>query len=171
MLRQYLLYLCTVIFGLFSFYIYNHLLKESKLPQFVHDLRHPWINENKDWLEQRETPYQDLCDLDSPLRSGGIDGHVYPTDLFKRLEVDNDGAVGTSRSGWGNALGRLRELKDCPAALNDVNHFYINIYISDGMYGSRKESFNPGHQIPQLFADVLVAMPNLKRYVRVFHTV
>lgn len=134
----------------------------SKIPQFIEDLNHPWIKENKQWLEQRPNPIRDLCDPDSPLRKGNEDGRGLPLDLFHWLEVDNN-RCGIQRSGWDNALQRLREIKDCPAALNDVQHLHIDIYLSGEMYGNAPEPPDPGVEISQLFVDVLSSMPNLKR--------
>lgn len=136
----------------------------SKIPQFIEDLNHPWIKENKQWLEQRSNPIRDLCDLDSPLRNGNEDGYALPSDLFHRLEIDNN-RCGIERSGWGNALQRLREIKNCPAALHDVRHLHVDVYLKEGEYGDDDdpEPIEPGTEISQLFVDVLRSMPNLRR--------
>ena len=64
----------------------------SKLPLFIHDLRHHWIEENIAWLERRPDPTNDLCVASSALRSGEIEGRAVPADLFDRLDIDNNRA-------------------------------------------------------------------------------
>ncbi|KAK4083731.1 uncharacterized protein Triagg1_1393 [Trichoderma aggressivum f. europaeum] len=146
------------------------ILTTSKIPIFIKDINHPWVNENLQWLENRHDPFQELCDPNSELYRE-IDGRVCPPDLFNRLEINNDiwdnngwdNGWDTSRTPWRNARERLREMRDCPMALDSVKHLYVDIYVSDGTYGSRYDSPNPGDDIPDLFADVLTLMHNLER--------
>lgn len=128
----------------------------SKLPLFMHDLRHCWIKENIAWLERRPDPTHDLCVASSALRNGGIEGHSVPADLFARLDIDNNRA-GINRQGWINMRDRLEEISECPVALQQVTYLYIDVYVhDDGL-------MDPGKNIIQSLADVLSAMPNLKR--------
>lgn len=138
-----------------------NLFNRPKIPQFILDANHPWIKENRVWLERAPEPQHDLCDLHSPLRGPPKESHGYPADLFKRLEVDNN-RVGIHRSGWDNAVARLREMKKCPAALEDAEVLHVDIYVNNGLtYG--EELPEPPEELPPLFAEVLDSMPNLKR--------
>ena len=136
----------------------------SPLPQFILDTEHSWLKGNSGYLEHLENPTQALCSLDSKLRPGnGAGKHQYPPDLFSSLFVNNNKA-GVSRPGWKNAGLRLREMLDCPAALNDVQSFSVNTWISDGSFGiGYPEPPKPPKELPGLFVEALASMPNLQK--------
>ncbi|KAL6804915.1 hypothetical protein GGI42DRAFT_323178 [Trichoderma sp. SZMC 28013] len=144
-----------------TYEVLSPILTSSKIPVFIKDIDHPWLNENLKWLENRHDPFKELCDPNSEIYRG-VDGRVCPSDLFNRLQIDNN-RWGLKRTPWRNARERLREMRDCPMALDSVKHLYIDIYVSDGDYGTRYDSPNPGDDIPELFADVLTLMHNLER--------
>lgn len=127
----------------------------STIPLFIHDLRHHWIEENIAWLERRPYPTNDLCVANSALRNGKIHGRAVPADLFDRLNIDNNRA-GIERKGWVNMRDRLKEISKCPVALQQVTYLYIDVYDDEW-------PMDPGEKSIQLLADVLSAMPNLKR--------
>jgi hypothetical protein len=147
----------TRLFDLLGVQIPSWLLVPtmSKLPLFIHDLRHNWIEENIAWLERRPYPTNDLCVANSALRNGEIEGHAVPTDLFDRLDIDNN-RFGINRKGWINMQDRLEEISKCPVALQQVTYLYIDVYVDEWL-------MDPGEKTIQLLADVLSAMPNLKR--------
>jgi hypothetical protein len=128
----------------------------SELPPFIHDLRHHWIEENIAWLEERPDPTNDLCVANSALRNGEIEGRVVPADLFDRLEIDNNRA-GIGRKGWINMRDRLQEISECPVALQQVTYLYMDVHDSELTMMDLDE------KIIHLLADVLSAMPSLKR--------
>jgi hypothetical protein len=130
-----------------------HLTTKSKLPLFIHDLRHPWIEENLVWLEQRLDPTNDLCVAQSALQISDKEGRIIPANLFTRLEIDNS-RVGIKRDGWSNMQNRLLEINKCPAALQQVTYLYIDVYT---------DTSDPGEKPSELLADVLSAMANLKK--------
>ncbi|KAM6488332.1 hypothetical protein HDV62DRAFT_20952 [Trichoderma sp. SZMC 28011] len=144
-----------------TYELLSPIISHSKIPVFIKDIDHPWINENLQWLENRDDPFKELCDPSSEIYRG-IDGRVCPDDLFNRLVIDNN-KWGMDRTPWRNARDRLREMRDCPMALDSVKHLYVDIYVSSGEYGFRYDSPNPGDEIPELFADVLTLMHNLER--------
>lgn len=144
-----------------TYELLSPIISHSKIPIFIKDIDHPWINENLQWLENRDDPFKELCDPTSEIYRG-IDGRVCPSDLFNRLVIDNN-SWGMQRMPWRNARERLREMRDCPMALDSVKHLHVDIYVSSGEYGLRYDSPNPGDEIPELFADVLTLMHNLER--------
>jgi hypothetical protein len=138
----------------------------SPIPQFILDARHPWIEENERWLRRRVDAAQLLCTLNSTMRPdpivSGTGSRTYPADLFRRLEIDNNRA-GTSRYGWANAVARLHEMLDCPAALLDITELSVDIAVHHGLsFESTEEPFDPPAGLPGLLADALLAMPNLR---------
>lgn len=139
----------------------------SPIPQVILDIHHPWVQENKHWLERRLNVAAELCAFNSTLRpdpSTSLNGsRTYPADLFSRINIDNN-RPGISRFGWANAVARAEELLNCPAALFDVTELNIDIFVHHGIsYESTDEPFNPPVEAPRLFADALHAMPNLRR--------
>ena len=92
-----------------------------------------------------------LCQVDSVL---SIDDPILD-DLFRRLEIDNN-RVGISRYGWRNALDRLLEMQNCPAALERAETLHVDIFIH-----RNREPLNPPSELLGLFALVLDSMPNL----------
>jgi hypothetical protein len=127
----------------------------SKLPLFIDDRHHPWIEENIAWLEQRSDPTNDLCAAGSALRNEGIGGRAVPADLFDRLEIDNN-RYGIEPEGWVNLRDRLKEISKCPVALQQVTYLYIDVYVDEDV------PMDPDEKTIQLLANVLSAMPNLK---------
>ncbi|CAI6332448.1 unnamed protein product [Periconia digitata] len=136
-------------------------LVETRLPVFVHDLRHSWIEDkaNLAWLEQRPDPLHDLCDP-----SGEIEGQppsrVIPRDLFDRLDIDNNRyqlprGESVDRHAWINLQNRLEEMKKCPAALQQVTYLNLEIFLS------AFDEVDPNENTIELLADVLLSMPNL----------
>jgi len=136
----------------------------SRIPQFILDTNHPWLDENRRYLEHLDDPKHALCSLDSKLRPGNGNGtRTYPTDLFRHLEIQNN-RVETSRPGWKNAVLRLEEMLVCPAATRDVEDFEVHIYIADA---SPERGFPwrllPPAELPGLFAEVLKSCRSLQR--------
>lgn len=144
--------------------ILNFFSRPLRVPQFVLDTRHPWLEQNKALLNRLDNTEQALCNLDSNLRPGNNSTWTYPTDLFKKLVIDNN-RVGASKVqvGWAHADARLNEILRCPAALQDVEIFEVVIWISDGKYTSiPADSPVPPPALPGLFVKALSSMPNLK---------
>lgn len=111
--------------------------RPSRIPQFILDARHPWIQENKNALERLPDPKHAVCSLDSSLRFPNSSSPLtYPSDLFRYLEIDNNRG-GVDRAGWSNAVSRLKEMTDCPAALQDVEAFKVEIFAVGGGIPSR----------------------------------
>lgn len=109
---------------------------------------------NQDDLKQ-------LCGLNGTTPTGSLAQH--PPDLFKYLEIDNN-KCGVDRPGWGNAHSRLREMLACPAALHDVEHLKVHIWVSDGQYGlGHREPSKPPGNLLALFVHALTSMPNLRK--------
>lgn len=138
---------------------------DLRIPQFILDTRHPWLEENKKSLARLQNPTEALCSLDSELRptDGTTETYTYPSDLFRYLEIDNNRA-GVNRPGWRNAVLRLREMLACPAAMQDVESFNVRIYASDGSHGiGYPEMDNPPSELPNLFIEVLNSMPRLHK--------
>ncbi|KAI1371251.1 hypothetical protein F4677DRAFT_436354 [Hypoxylon crocopeplum] len=135
----------------------------SSIPTFILDTDHPWLSENRRWLESYPDVASALCDKSSPLWTDPSPGHEIPPDLFRRINIDNNKS-GIDRLGWDNAVSRLRELRDCPAALEDVRHLHVYIYVHTGQYSDPLvEPEMPPTELPGLFAEVLTLMPNLER--------
>lgn len=136
-------------------------LSRSRIPTFILDLNHPWIQENRKLLERLDDPSSALCSLNSTIRLG-LHDHAVPPDLYKYLEIDNNKA-GVDRPGWKNARMRLQEIRACPAALRDVEHFKVDIWVSDGRYGIGKaEPKKPPQDLPEIFMLVLREMTRLQ---------
>ncbi|KAI2616774.1 hypothetical protein GGR54DRAFT_641366 [Hypoxylon sp. NC1633] len=138
------------------------LMSKSPIPTIISDTDHPWLSENEHWLKSYPDVTQALCDKTSPLWTGQEPGKAIPSDLFHRLNIDNNKA-GISRLGWANAIDRLHELRKCPAALGDVKHLHVDIELHIGSYyGSGQEKLLPLPELPELFAEVLASMPQLE---------
>jgi hypothetical protein len=139
--------------------IFDFFSSPPRLPQFAYDTHHCWLEENRSWLERLTDPERELCSLDGNLRPGRND---VPLDLFKYLEINNNRAD-INRAGWHNAATRAKEMLRCPAALQDVESFNIELWIHDGSYGTiwKAESSTPNPDLPHLLVQLLTSMPNL----------
>lgn len=147
--------------------------RESTIPQFIVDARHPWIVENQRKLESLPNAEAFLCsvrDIESNEATNletktSIQELEIPGDLFDRLEIDNNRA-GISRPGWPNALERLGEMKRCQQALNNVKTLKVEIYVHNGEYSAQYlkilEPSQPPERLLTLFGDVLESMTNLE---------
>lgn len=124
----------------------------SNIPQFILDVQHPWVEANREQLEMTPNIAAHLCQVDPAFN---INNDI-PHDLFQRLEIDNH-RVGIRRYGWRNALDRLRELRDCPGALEGVETLDVDIFIHKG-----REPLNPPSALLDLLVDILASMPNLR---------
>ncbi|KAK2603973.1 hypothetical protein QQS21_003809 [Conoideocrella luteorostrata] len=137
--------------------LYRNGIGPSSIPKFIHDIRHPWIEENRYSLERIDAK-EALCNSTSILRTSLP---PIPDDLFKCLNIDNNRAGSGSRLGWHNADARLREILDCPAALQTSEHLYVYIYVHNSKYDNLWEPLTPPETLPNLFADLFIAMPRL----------
>lgn len=143
----------------------------SQIPQFVLDTRHPWLETNKAWLSRYPNVSEALCSRDSPLwTSPASPEHALPADLFNCLKVTGngipkDGLGWQERPSWSNVRHRLREMASCEAALADVQHLHVDIYVHDKLVFSDidGEPTLPPPDLPGLFTDVLAQMSNLER--------
>ncbi|KAI0156956.1 hypothetical protein GGR57DRAFT_462823 [Xylariaceae sp. FL1272] len=141
----------------------------SKIPQFIVDARQPWIIKNKTRLENLQDVKSYLCSAigNSPMvqDSERPDLEV-PPDLFDYLEIDNN-RIGMHRPGWPNAMERLREMKECPAALAHVKHFNVDVFVHKSehseFYLRNLEWSRPSNESMDAFADVLGNMISLER--------
>ncbi|KAI1735183.1 hypothetical protein F4680DRAFT_312954 [Xylaria scruposa] len=143
--------------------------RQSRVPQFILDARHPWIVENQKKLEQLPDVESYLC-LSSQVSTADSDivpkvvenGLQIPPDLFDYLEIDNNRC---SRPGWPNALMRAQEINGCPAALSQVKQFKTSIFVHDSKYSDTAmkmlEPSRPSPELVDLFADVLGNMTSL----------
>jgi hypothetical protein len=135
----------------------------STIPRFILDTDHPWLEDNRQWLSKYPDVKDALCDKSSALWAAPEAAHkAIPADLFANLTIDNN-KVGVSRLGWTNAVDRLREMRDCEAALQDAKYLKLDIYVHDSEYSTFNEDTMPPAELPHLFADVLSMMPNLER--------
>lgn len=132
-------------------------IRQSRIPQFIRDLGHPWVLDNTALLESLDTA-DALCNAESPLRS---QLPTVPIDLFNKLMVDNQ-AGKADRLGWQNSMDRLSEMKGCPEALRNCEHFRVNIHRHSGAYGGPSEERMPPEAVPNLFVDVLSQMEKLQ---------
>jgi len=148
-------------------------LIKGYVPQFLLDTGHSWIK--KDPLDLRRNPNAKhlLSSLDSTLRppaNATADdfekNKYYPADLFRKLEIDNS-RYGINRPGWQNAIDRLTEILDSPAALQDVEVFVVDIYNHGYAhfweYSMYLDSVKMPARLPDLMAKALKSMPNLRR--------
>ncbi|KAK5993791.1 hypothetical protein PT974_07228 [Cladobotryum mycophilum] len=134
------------------------------IPQFILDSWDSWINNNRDVLDKMDAK-EALCNVDSPLRSFLPD---IPHDLFHYIEISND-YQWRNRLGWDNALARLSEIRDCPAALNSCHTITIEIYhVLQSMTNlSTVEWIRPCHQNPavatfmEAFAEQEMTLPKV----------
>ncbi|KAI0906980.1 hypothetical protein F4823DRAFT_565252 [Ustulina deusta] len=148
-------------------------LRQSRVPQFILDARHPWIIENLSKLESLPDAESYLCfpskesttDTGGEKSSEGENGLDLPPDLFDYLKIDNS-RWGIDNPGWPDALLRAREIARCPAALSQVKTFKLGIYVLDsepsGSHMSIPEPLQPPTKVLDLFADVLGNMTSLE---------
>ncbi|KAI0844132.1 hypothetical protein F5Y00DRAFT_266860 [Daldinia vernicosa] len=137
-------------------------MSNSLIPTFILDTNHEWLSENRDWLESYPDVASALCDKSSPLWTSPSPGHEIPTNLFSRINIDNN-KVGVDRLGWDNAVSRLNELRNCTAALEDVRYLDVCIYVHTGQFSSPLVDSEMPSELPGLFAEVLASMPHLER--------
>ncbi|KAF5520985.1 hypothetical protein CGCA056_v008256 [Colletotrichum aenigma] len=140
---------------------------KAKIPQFILDTRHPWLTTHADELSKLEDPKSVFCTpLKHVIASSNHDpecGHDWqlngldiPSDLFHRLEIDNN-RVGIDRYGWAYARSRLLEMKGCSRALEEVRELKVDIFAHRG------EPVLPPDELPGLFAEVMSGMEGLRR--------
>ncbi|KAJ7774367.1 hypothetical protein B0H14DRAFT_2965351, partial [Mycena olivaceomarginata] len=137
----------------------------SRIPTFILDTQHPWVEQHRDQLERVPNVRELLCNPESIQVStpGFPDPIPIPNDIFSSLYVDNNRA-GISRLGWNNALHRLREIQACPAALRTCESLKVDIYRHGGSeWVDTWEPATPPAELPGLFADVFSQMPKLKK--------
>ncbi|KAI1647134.1 uncharacterized protein F4817DRAFT_365479 [Daldinia loculata] len=137
-------------------------MANSLIPTFILDTDHPWLSENRGWLESYPDVASALCDKSSQLWTSPSPGHEIPTDLFSRINIDNN-KVGIKRLGWDNAVSRLNELRNCTAALEDVRYLDVCIYVRTGQFSNPLVDSEMPSELPGLFAEVLASMPHLER--------
>lgn len=139
----------------------------SQIPQFVLDTEHPWLTTNKVWLSRYPNVAESLCSRDSPLwTSPASPDRAPPADLFNHLRINSDRIQhGGCRwqPEWSNVRHRLRELASCKAALADVQHLHVDIYVRDNLFPDGGVPTLPPAGLPGLFVDVLAQMSNLER--------
>jgi hypothetical protein len=148
-------------------------LGPARIPQFILDLKHEYVEENYSLINSLEDPQEALCNQGSLQRESLP---PIPKDLFKHLFVDNNRAEIVRREGWKNAQGRFTEILECPAALDTCEEFSIDIYRHDGgnyceptdwwgYLGLRDscpyEPEMPPKEVPQLLVETLGMVPNL----------
>jgi hypothetical protein len=137
----------------------------SRIPTFILDTQHPWVEQHRNQLECVPNVRELLCNPESIQVSapGFPDPIPIPNDIFSSLHVDNNRA-GISRLGWNNALHRLREIQACPAALRTCESLKVDIYRHGGSeWDNTWEPATPPAELPGLFADVVSQMPKLKK--------
>lgn len=141
--------------------------QSSQIPQLVLDTKHPWITTNKAWLSRYPDVAEAICSRDSPLwTSPTSPDRAPPADLFNHLRINSNGIQPGrchEQPEWSNVHHRLRELASCKAALADVQHLDVDIYVHDNMFPDKGGPTLPPAGLPELFADVLAQMSNLER--------
>ncbi|KAI1652683.1 hypothetical protein F4813DRAFT_377381 [Daldinia decipiens] len=140
----------------------QNLIANSLIPTFILDTDHPWLSENRGWLQSYPDVAGALCDKSSLLWTSPSPGHEIPTDLFSRIDINNN-KVGISRLGWDNAVSRLKELRNCTAALEDVRYLNVYIFVHTGKFSDPLVDSEMPSELPGLFAEVLTSMPHLER--------
>ncbi|PVH95932.1 hypothetical protein DM02DRAFT_731511 [Periconia macrospinosa] len=149
-----------VPFFLQTIFTPQDLLWPSKIPQFILDTDHKWLNANKKWLSGYPNVRSAIRSKESTLWTNPeTPEHALPADLLARIHIENNS--GSSCFGWKNAVERLKEIIDCPAALQHVRTLHIYIYVHDTEYSTFKENSLPPKELPQLLAEALSQMPNL----------
>ncbi|KAI0151575.1 hypothetical protein GGR57DRAFT_176316 [Xylariaceae sp. FL1272] len=147
------------------FDLVNNPFRKSRVPQFVLDARHPWTIENRRALETLPDPKAFLCSVPNDSSIGG--GLELPHDLFHYLEIANS-RYDIDRPGWPNALKRSLEMKECPAALEQVRTFKTDIYLYSCKWRpmcTGKEALEPPappRQLLDVFGDILGNMTSLE---------
>ncbi|OTB19455.1 hypothetical protein K445DRAFT_19062 [Daldinia sp. EC12] len=137
-------------------------MTNSSIPTFILDTDHPWLSENRPWLESYPDVANVLSDKSSPLWTNPSPGREIPADLFSRINIDNN-KPGESRLGWDNAIARLAELRSCAAALQDVEYLHVYIYVHESQVNNGLVDGEMPSELPGMFADVLASMPHLER--------
>jgi hypothetical protein len=139
----------------------------SRVPQFIRDLDHPYIKANYRKINGLDNPQEALCNPESLQR---LNIPPVPEDLFANLFVDNNRAEITGRTGWQNANDRFKEILACSSAMETCKGLLVDIYIYRGGQYCTDRPFSlcptepaiPPMAIPELFAQVISAMPRLE---------
>lgn len=138
------------------------LIGKPKIPQVILDTDHDWLTTNKKWLDRYPDVRTAICSIDSDLWTRPTASErALPRDLLAHINIDNN-KYGVNRFGWKNAVDRLTELSNCPAALEAVKTLHIEIYVFSSKYDTWTESAMPPAKLPHLLADVLSRMPHLE---------
>jgi hypothetical protein len=154
-----MIYVPTFLQGVFTM---KDRIWPSSIPLIILDTEHPWLAANKTWLSRYPNVRTDICNKDSDLwTKPSSPERALPSDLFTKINIDNNKS-GLSRFGWKNAAERLQELKNCPAALQDIKELNIYVYVHDSEFDTWTESTLPPRGLPHLFAELLSRMPNLE---------
>jgi hypothetical protein len=137
----------------------------SSIPTFILDLKHPWIEQHRDWLERYPGVGSALCS--SPPNST-LGDEISPEDLFRHLLINNNVVdPEQERYGWANAVSRLREMRNCTVALASAESLLVEVFRYNGrpwkQWWERDmiEPPNPPAELMPLAVDVLDAMPRL----------
>ena len=162
---------CTVFSGFICFTLLASTLgyipilnkfsiRPSQIPQFILDIRHPWIDRNKETLEKLNAK-DALCNANSPLRSA-LD--PVPEDLFKNLRIENGRASGPDAIVWQYVGLRLEEILECQLALESCEYLRVDIHELHSRHLSDPpvEHILPPKSLPGLFVDTLKNMPKLQ---------
>lgn len=96
------------------------------IPQFILDLRHPWIKANLAELKHRPNVAAYLCQVDGVMH---IDNEI-PDNLFDHLIINNYATEWKGKlPGWGEALDRLREIQWCKPAVDEALSLEVKIHV------------------------------------------
>jgi hypothetical protein len=137
-----------------------------RLPPFICSVEHPWLEENRSWLERMPDPVKELCSHDGKLRPGGS---LVPADLFRHLSVDSRHQT-IDHDDADSAEANVRDISNCTAALQDVESVDVNIrmpyhyvrMLGDPMLDWKKSEVEPiDPELPKLLAHLLGSLPRL----------
>ncbi|KAM7211920.1 hypothetical protein V8F06_012696 [Rhypophila decipiens] len=151
---------------------------------FISDARNPWVTKHFLRLNSQKDITTALCTLNSsdPSRqaleahvsSRGIGPLPSAKDLFSKLEINNNRAGVNRWSGWQNAIDRLKEMLNCPAALENLRELEVDIFAYDFERGEARFMLTTTFikstgetvevaEISSLFAQLLMSAPKLER--------
>lgn len=129
-------------------------LGTPRTPRFILDIHHPWITSNRSLLYKINI--QDVVGNGDPSIRSIIPS--IPDDLFTRLRIDSE----SWPRGWYAAGLRLRELLDCPVALEACEALCIDMSYNNRPLSFLRESKIPPREVTRRFIGVLSSMPNLQ---------